>query len=122
SPVWSALHLEAEPEWVAGELARAFREVVPGAAGIPDPVVHRWRYALPPAPRPEPCLWDRERGIGACGDWCAGPRVEGAFLSGAALAGRILAPDGGGERSGEGSGAAGEDGDPPPEVDPQTDL
>ena len=29
-------------------------------------------------------------GLGAAGDWCVGGRVEGAFLSGAALAGRAV--------------------------------
>ena len=27
--------------------------------------------------------------LGACGDWCEGPRVEAAFLSGIALAAKI---------------------------------
>ncbi|MEY3209703.1 MAG: hypothetical protein RIT28_184, partial [Pseudomonadota bacterium] len=27
---------------------------------------------------------------GACGDWCVGPRVEAAYLSGVAMAGRVL--------------------------------
>lgn len=30
----------------------------------------------------------------ACGDWCLGGRVEAAFLSGRALAGRLLGADG----------------------------
>ncbi|KAA1260324.1 hypothetical protein LF1_28630 [Rubripirellula obstinata] len=29
-------------------------------------------------------------GIAACGDWCGGPRIEGAFLSGMAAAGALL--------------------------------
>ncbi|WP_164103864.1 FAD-dependent oxidoreductase [Candidatus Laterigemmans baculatus] len=36
------------------------------------------------------CVWDRAVGLGACGDWCGGPRIEGAFLSGAAMAGSLL--------------------------------
>jgi renalase len=38
----------------------------------------------------EDCLWDCVERLGACGDWCVGGRVEAAFLSGVALAGRVL--------------------------------
>ena len=48
-------------------------------------------------------MWDRSQfvdrqlptlGIGACGDWCLGGPVEAAFLSGRALARRLLGADG----------------------------
>jgi hypothetical protein len=55
---------------------------------VPEPTfarAHRWAYARPPAPLGE-VLWDPARRIGACGDWCRGGRVEGALLSGIALA------------------------------------
>jgi len=52
---------------------------------------HRWRYALPEEPLSERCVVDGDRKLGVCGDWCGGPRVEGAFLSGLALAESLLA-------------------------------
>ena len=52
--------------------------------------VHRWRYAMPGTPLPSPCLFDVEQKVGACGDWCGGPHVEGAFLSGMAAAGHVM--------------------------------
>ena len=54
---------------------------------------HRWRYALAEAPQPEQCLWDPALRVGACGDWCGGPRVEGAYQSGERLAAKILGPE-----------------------------
>jgi predicted NAD/FAD-dependent oxidoreductase len=36
------------------------------------------------------CFFDARLAVGACGDWCAGPRLEGAALSGLALADRVL--------------------------------
>jgi photolyase PhrII len=113
SPEWSERHLEEPPEEVERHLRKAAGEigVIPGKGGSGVMHLHRWRYALPPDPHPEPCLWDRELGIGACGDWCGGPRVEGAFLSGLAMAGRILAPESASLREGtpevdlEGDGA-----------------
>lgn len=51
---------------------------------------HRWLYAMPHARGGEPCQWDDVRRIGLCGDYLHSPRVEGAFLSGRALARSIL--------------------------------
>lgn len=60
---------------------------------LPDPIycdAHRWRYAAPVESLKSSSLWDADQGLGACGDWCGGPRVEGALLSGQALAGHVL--------------------------------
>lgn len=99
SPEWSWRHLEREREDVARDLLQAFAEAIGGLdADSVHLVAHRWRYALPTEPSPEPCLFDRSLAVAACGDWCGGPRVEGAFLSGCAAAGRILALDSGPEQ------------------------
>jgi predicted NAD/FAD-dependent oxidoreductase len=50
---------------------------------------HRWRYARTEKALGEPCLWDPERRLAVCGDWCLGSELESAFLSGSAAAGRI---------------------------------
>ena len=51
---------------------------------------HRWLYALPEARKGEGALHDAALGIGVAGDWLHSPRVEGAWLSGAALAQAVL--------------------------------
>ena len=51
---------------------------------------HRWLYSRPVESLPESSLWDESNWLGACGDWCGGPRVEGALKSGISLAGRVL--------------------------------
>ncbi len=91
SPSWSRTHLEDDAERVAVQLLAAFFE----ATGI-DPVepagvqTHRWRYALADNPIQAGCLWDGDLRLAVCGDWCNQSRVEGAFLSGIAAAGRIM--------------------------------
>jgi predicted NAD/FAD-dependent oxidoreductase len=90
APVWSAEHLERDPADIVDMLRPEFANLV----GAPDldvrvEQIHRWRFALP-TPLDEPCLFDVSLGVGACGDWCGGPRVEGAFLSGSAMAGQLL--------------------------------
>jgi renalase len=88
---WSQQALEAPPESVCARMLAEFRAVT----GCHDEPVsaraHRWRYAGPGAESAEACLFDAESRTGACGDWLAGSRVEGAFLSGLSLGERILA-------------------------------
>ena len=51
----------------------------------------RWRYAITDSALAGGCAWDAGDGVGLCGDWVNGGRVEGAWLSGHALAQRVLA-------------------------------
>ena len=91
---WSQCHLEEPSEAIQERLLNAFWHATGVRATIPsDIVAHRWRYALPTEPLPDRYLFDGDLHIGACGDWCSGPRVEGAVLSGIALAERLLALD-----------------------------
>ena len=92
SPEWSGRYIDEEADTVLPKLIGAFwqatgaqRRATIYAAG------HKWRYAIPPEPLDSPCLFDPQRKIGACGDWCGGPRVEGAFVSGMTLAEHVLA-------------------------------
>jgi predicted NAD/FAD-dependent oxidoreductase len=91
---WTQCHLEEPSEAIQERLLDAFWEATGVRATSPsDVAAHRWRYAIPTKPLPAPYLFDGDLNIGACGDWCSGPRVEGAFLSGIALAERLLALD-----------------------------
>ncbi|QDU18512.1 NAD(P)/FAD-dependent oxidoreductase [Urbifossiella limnaea] len=88
---WSAAHLEDSPDAVVPLLLYAFA----AATGRTLPPVayraaHRWRYSLGADPAARTTLFDAAAGLAVCGDWLAGGRVEGAFLSGAAAAGRIV--------------------------------
>ncbi|MEM1165822.1 MAG: FAD-dependent oxidoreductase [Planctomycetota bacterium] len=90
-PDWSIEHLEDPADTVLDTLLGEFGTLVEGS--LPSHAfasAHRWRYALPTRPIEDRCLWDARHRLAVCGDWCAGPRVEGAFLSGSAAAGRIL--------------------------------
>jgi renalase len=92
SAAWSYRHLEASAKDVAPALLAAFAAAL--ELDLPPPVhlaLHRWRYAKVERALDEPCLYDPDLGIGACGDWCLGPRLEAAYLSGVAMAERVLA-------------------------------
>jgi renalase len=86
SPDWSQRHLEDDAERVKAKLLKAFTEVTGIRAQPPFAQVHRWRYAQTTKPLGKPYLWDAKAGIGACGDWCLGHRVEDGFVSGLELA------------------------------------
>lgn len=85
---WSDAHIEDKPEDVARELLDAFT-----ALGGDEPAtwsLHRWRYADTVPPLQHGAVWDTALGLGLCGDWLNGGKVEGAWLSGHALAEQIL--------------------------------
>ena len=90
TPEWSRDHLEDSAEAVLALLQDAFVAAT-GVKVTPSyTAMHRWRYALAVAPLGAPALWDAAAGLGVCGDWCLGARVEAAFLSGRGLA-RMMA-------------------------------
>ena len=90
SPEWSTRHLEDDNERVKAKLLKAFTEVTGIRAQPPYAEVHRWRYAQTIEPLVNSTgkshLWNANSGIGACGDWCLGHRVEDGFVSGLELA------------------------------------
>ena len=83
---WSQEHLEDDGERVQAKLIRAFAEITGIRAEPAHAEVQRWRYAKTDKPLGKSYLWDAKTGLGACGDWCLGHRVEDAFLSGLELA------------------------------------
>ena len=89
SPDWSERHLEDDAQRVKGKLMKAFTEVTGIRAQAPYAEVFRWRYAQTTKPLGTSHLWDAA-GIGACGDWCLGHRVEDGFVSGLEMALAIL--------------------------------
>jgi len=90
SPSWSREHLEEEPGAIAEQLLEAFAAEVGALPEVRFQVAHRWRYARVETPLGVPCVFDEEAGIVVAGDGCLGPRIEAAWLSGVAAAGRLL--------------------------------
>ncbi len=88
SPEWSREHLELEREEVQDLLLSALAEALGPLPATVSVSAHRWRYANVPV-SDVGAMWDKDQGIGACGDWLLGPRVELAYLSGLALAQKV---------------------------------
>lgn len=86
SPAWSTRHLEDDAERVKAKLLKGFAEITGIRATPPFAEVQRWRYAQTQTPLGRSHLLDASLGIGLCGDWCLGHRVEDAFVSGLELA------------------------------------
>lgn len=86
SAAWSTEHLEDDAERAKAKLLKAFAEITNIRAEPAYAQVHRWRYAKTDKALGTSHLWDAATGIGVCGDWCLGHRVEDAFVSGLELA------------------------------------
>ena len=94
--------LHASPEWsqqyaasFRGRVMHALLDAFWEATDIPPrkadaSSVHCWKHALPINPIGEDSLFVEEKAIGACGDWCTAPRIEGAVLSGFSMADRVM--------------------------------
>lgn len=93
---WAKDHLSLSKEEIVSLMLNQLERLT--GVKPPDPLYrnsHRWLYADVEVPAsldnigPE-CSWDADRLLGACGDWYRHKNIEGAMLSGMALAGRVL--------------------------------
>lgn len=89
---WSEARLEDNAKDVEAELVDAFRQAcTPIDIPLPqDSSAHRWRYADSFPALTQGCAWEKALGLGMCGDWLNGGKVEGAWLSGRQLAARLM--------------------------------
>ena len=83
---WSQEHIHDDTVRVQAKLLKAFAEVTGIHAEPAHADLHRWLYAKTMQPLGSSHLWDAATGIGVCGDWCLGARVENAYVSGLELA------------------------------------
>ena len=91
TPEWSAQHLEEDADRIAEILLAELFAITGCPSQTPDHLqAHRWRYSIAEQPLEQGCLWQPSVRLGVCGDWCAGSRVEGAFISGRSLADRLI--------------------------------
>ena len=89
TPEWSRDHIDDDPGEVTAVLIAALaHELGVDLQPRTGAAAHLWRFARCAPGGPGPIL-DGGRGLGLCGDWLIGPRVECAWLSGIELADRI---------------------------------
>ncbi len=92
SAAFAAEYFDAPELEVIGQQLLA--AAAPLAIGLDSPEilqVHRWGYAFAQNPLPDLFLTAQGQApLYFCGDWCGGNRVESAFLSGLAVAEKIL--------------------------------
>lgn len=92
SPEWSKASLALEFEQVQTALLQEFARLLGRAAFEPEQVfTHRWAFAQVPRPLTQGAALDSSAKLGLAGDWLAGGRVEGAYLSGLSLAEQLMA-------------------------------
>ena len=90
---WSQAHLEKSPAEVIKLLCDEFKNLLlqwgQSAPTWQSATAHRWRYAR--GNSAESLIQSAETGLVVAGDWLAGGRVEGAYLSGLDAAETLLA-------------------------------
>ncbi|EKF60863.1 hypothetical protein QWE_03693 [Agrobacterium albertimagni AOL15] len=89
---WAEANLERDRGEVQAEMLESLKRLLGrdfSTAAWLD--LHRWRYANVEKPAGQPFLFDPALGLGACGDWCLGNRVEAAAESATALSEMLIA-------------------------------
>jgi len=90
---WAREHVEDSRETASDRLLGALWQLTGTEVTPLYQDAHRWLYAFPHIPDPDGLsrftqsgeqgfLFDPTARLGVCGDWCLGPRVEAAWLSG----------------------------------------
>ena len=86
SPEWSLEHLQDDPARVEAKLLKAFAELTGIRSQPAEVLIHRWGQAKTLRPLGATHVYRPAAGLGTCGDWHLGHRVEDAFVSGLSLA------------------------------------
>jgi len=89
-PTWSTEHVDREPKDLVPALIKAFQEIMQMEKEPTTHQIHRWRYSQAKDPHHIGSWWSPEFHIGVCGDWLHGGGIEGAYLSGIDLFGKIM--------------------------------
>jgi predicted NAD/FAD-dependent oxidoreductase len=88
NPAWSLQHFEDSTEDIHALLLSAAQPWL-GSAVITESQVKKWRFATPQNLWPDACWVDETNTLVIAGDAFAGPRMEGAALSGLAAASAV---------------------------------
>lgn len=91
---WSEAHLDLPADRIIELLHAALSEAVGGGvSAVRAGAVHRWLFARPAQPLSGEVLWGERLGLGVCGDWLQGDRIEDAYLSADRLVRAMLRRD-----------------------------
>jgi len=91
TPEWSEKYSALPHEQVAEALRTVYCEhTQTNVDRIVSATAKFWPNKAPINTLGQDCLFDESLGLGACGDWCTSPRVEGAVLSGFSIADRVM--------------------------------
>jgi renalase len=93
SPAFSTANAEAPADEIAATLLHRASEMTSHDWTAPEAFfIQRWRYAQPTRAElaPGPTVYRSPAPLVVAGDWCAGGRIEGAWLAGRQAADHLL--------------------------------